>query len=111
MVTTAWRPTLFEGEFAGDGVDIDLAGFTIGCAEPLTGICTGSASGITVTGGLVEAPRVRNGRIDGMPDAGVWISASSSAVVEDLVGSNLGGNIVGGTNAGGNVCSGSVICP
>ena len=79
-------------DIRADGVDLDLAGFTIGCVNPLGGSCSGSAVGILNGGGAWDDLRVANGRVSGMPGDGVDLGGSTGAMVENVRASDNGGN-------------------
>ncbi|MEM9175511.1 MAG: right-handed parallel beta-helix repeat-containing protein [Myxococcota bacterium] len=79
-------------EIVADGVDLDLAGFTIGCANPLLGRCSGSVVGISTPGPTRSGIRVSNGRVDGMSGAGIDFEEDRGAVLEDLRVTDNGGD-------------------
>lgn len=72
-------------EIFADGVDLDLAGFTIGCSNPLGGSCGGgNADGVFSIGSARREIHVANGRIKGMPRDGLALDSGSGAVVENV---------------------------
>jgi hypothetical protein len=68
---------------SGDGVHLDLGGFTISCENPF-GDCGGNADGIAFSGVGIDGARITHGVIRDWPGDGVSLNNSTGTFLGDL---------------------------
>lgn len=76
-----------------DRVQLDLGGFSISCANPLTGDCgSGNADGIVASGDAYEGLRITNGFIQGMSGRGIYLQTAVGAQIDRVQAIGNGGD-------------------